>query len=724
MELESIFSEDIIARMKNSYAKDDRTTLYDHLNSAGKFAEQILSRLYISNEVLFKYRLDSSLLKQIISFATYVHDLGKLDPDFQRHLFEQTACIPHAFLSLYPANTALQKLFTTTEKRRDILNSIALLSIATHHSDYYDGLYDRYRSSRVNDNMFNTEESARILKDSFRTLDRLDRYGRYLYVLANGVLRTSDWTVSAKLRQKEVFIDDVESIRLAVKRYIKAKGEIRDYQELATHNRHKASYLKLPTGDGKTETALLAISSNVNKVIYTLPTVTTVESMRKRFYEYFGKGMVSFTHHLLLLSLYEEEGMERTKELKTQFRYLMRPVVATTIDRILLSIMNSRHYSMVEVALNHAYLVVDEIHSYPPYTLSLILNGLEYFKKFHGTRITVMSATLPNLIREKFTERLDLQPLIPTELSDKRYKSRNRVIIREEKTDLTNDLEDIVSYCKEKKNVLVVVNTVNRAVEVYEKLKEKIDGQSTRLFLIHGRYSLDDKRRKIDELNSMMESGVKLPTVLISTQLVEVSLNIDFDILFTEIAPLDALLQRFGRVNRYGLRPKAEVRIYPVKSYLPYQEEQIKATEENMIYEASSELDFLSATDNYYEKLRIDYEKELSKHPLEDFLGSISVSSFGEKTMRTRDGFITVPIIPVGRDLSLYEKLKEDFDKNKGNLKFMVDISRKIVEAPIFVVKDLIIRDQDFLNGVFLVKADYNQEIGLVPKSNGDALIY
>jgi CRISPR-associated endonuclease/helicase Cas3 len=724
MEMESIFSEDIIARMKNAYAKDDRTTLYDHLNSAGKFAEQMLSRLYISDEALSKYGLDSSLLKQIISFATYAHDLGKLDPDFQRHLFEQTACIPHAFLSLYPANIALQRLVVSNGKQRDILNAIALLSIATHHSDYHDGLYGRYRSSRSTDSLFNTEESARILKTSFRILDRLDRYGRYLYALANGVLRTSDWAVSAKLRQKEVFIEDVESIKSAVKKYIEAKGVIRDYQNLASNNENKASYLRLPTGDGKTETALLALPVNANKVIYTLPTVTTVESMRKRFHEYFGKDMVSFTHHLLLLSLYEEEGMERTRELKEQFRYLMRPIVATTIDRILLSVMNSRHYSMVEIALNNAYLVVDEIHSYPPYTLSLIVNGLEYFSKFHGTKILVMSATLPELIREKFTERLDLQPLIPDELSNKRYTGRNRVAIREEKTDLMNDLEDIVRFCKEKKNVLIVVNTVNRAVKVYEKLKEKIDDQSINLFLIHGRFSLEDKRRKIDELNSIMDSGADLPTILISTQLVEVSLNIDFDVLFTEIAPLDALLQRFGRVNRYGLRQKAEVRVYPVESCKPYQEGQIKATEENMIYDPSSELDFLSATDKYYERLRTEYERELSKHPLDDFINSISVSSFGEKTMRTRDGFVTVPVIPVGSDLSLYNKLKENYDMNKDKFEFIINISKKIVEAPVSIVKDLIIEDQDFLNGVFLIKADYSQEIGLISKPGGDALIY
>jgi len=64
------------------------------------------------------------------------------------------------------------------------------------------------------------------------------------------------------------------------------------------------------TGDGKTETALLPRFNNINKIIYTLPTVTTVESMRHRFEEYFGKYNVSFSHHLLFLSLHDEERLE------------------------------------------------------------------------------------------------------------------------------------------------------------------------------------------------------------------------------------------------------------------------------------------------------------------------------------------------------------------------------------------------------------------------------
>jgi hypothetical protein len=61
---------------------------------------------------------------------------------------------------------------------------------------------------------------------------------------------------------------------------------------------------------------------------------------------------------------------------------------------------------------------------------------------------------------------------------------------------------------------------------------------------------------------------------------------------------------------------------------------------------------------------------------------------------------------------------------NKDKFEFIINISKKIVEAPVSIVKDLIIEDQDFLNGVFLIKADYSQEIGLISKPGGDALIY
>jgi len=137
---------------------------------------------------------------------------------------------------------------------------------------------------------------------------------RYMYSFFNGVLRLSDWLASGKLNVEKTFFTDALEARRAVENYIMNKGwELRDYQEYTKDKTFNCGFLRLPTGDGKTETALLSRLSGINKIIYTLPTVTTVESMRHRFEDYFGKENISFSHHLLFLSLHEEERLDEKK---------------------------------------------------------------------------------------------------------------------------------------------------------------------------------------------------------------------------------------------------------------------------------------------------------------------------------------------------------------------------------------------------------------------------
>ena len=103
-------------------------------------------------------------------------------------------------------------------------------------------------------------------------------------------------------------------------------------------------------------------------------------------------------------------------------------------------------------------------------------------------------------------------------------------------------------------SVLVCCNTVRRAQRVYEKLKES--HPELQVELLHGRFNsvdrLEKEKRLLDQMSTKCRPNAR-GNVLVATQVVEVSLDVDFDTIFTEPAPLDALLQRFGRINR-GLR--------------------------------------------------------------------------------------------------------------------------------------------------------------------------
>ena len=145
---------------------------------------------------------------------------------------------------------------------------------------------------------------------------------------------------------------------------------------------------------------------------------------------------------------------------------------------------------------------------------------------------------------------------------------RHRIEIKE--GTIFDSIETIIKYYNQNKRIIVVCNTVQNAQNVYEMLKKRISIASDEIALLHSRFHYLDRHQKeqqaLDEQNK----------ILIGTQAIEVSLDIDYDIMFTEPAPLDALLQRFGRVNRKrkkGISPifvcqmggENDHYIYPIK---------------------------------------------------------------------------------------------------------------------------------------------------------------
>ncbi|MCX8095835.1 MAG: CRISPR-associated helicase Cas3', partial [Caldisericia bacterium] len=115
-------------------------------------------------------------------------------------------------------------------------------------------------------------------------------------------------------------------------------------------------------------------------------------------------------------------------------------------------------------------------------------------------------------------------------------------------------IKQILNQAENGKRVLVILNTVSQAQDVYEKLI-KLNRPNIKIFLLHSRFSLEDRKLKeVNILNNEFKNPKPLKEkegkILITTQVVEASLNIDADVLFTEICPLDSLVQRMGRVVR------------------------------------------------------------------------------------------------------------------------------------------------------------------------------
>jgi len=726
------FNEDELKLLKESKAKSSGESVYEHSYKAYNLSTKILEKSFISKSVIDseKIKIEQNIIKDVCAFHVFLHDLGKTDPGFQNEINgKNKSSVPHALLSLEKAKEKLEEItknYDISEEQKKLLISISLLSIASHHSDYYRDIYKEY----------NDEPAYEILKESMDYFDDLkypDYYPpseiKFLYTFFNGILRMSDWISSGNLDIKNLFFEDQKELSEKVKSYLKLKNfSLYNHQKNFKTN-FNCGFMRLPTGDGKTETALLA-NFPFNKLIYTLPTVTTVESMRHRFEECFGKENVSFSHHLLFLTLYDEGRLNE----EILHKYSMKKVVVTTIDKVLLSLMNYVHYPMLQMELNNSYLVVDEIHSYSPYTLSLILNSLEYLKKYHNTKILVMSATLPKIIENELKKRIDAEELIDNNTVEERYKEKRRVKLRKDFIDnkIDESIDDIVEMFKKGKKVLVVVNTVNKAKQIYEVLKnERHLKWRDEIFLIHSRFNQDDKRKNNDFLEKLKQNKDKKGFVLIATQIIEVSLDIDFDVMFTEISPFDSLVQRCGRINRKGKKEICDVFLFSPEIELPYKKEQIKVTKEILSnFEPETEMDFLTANDEYYNRLEDFYKKEFDKNPLDDFKG-IEKSKFGEELTRTRDSFITVPVIVTGENNEIYTKVKEHVnklnnlpsDEKDKKLEIIRFVLGNIIEVPIYIAKDknLEIFDEEIFDKfrITFINASYNPETGIIPKKQG-----
>jgi len=138
----------------------------------------------------------------------------------------------------------------------------------------------------------------------------------------------------------------------------------------------------------------------------------------------------------------------------------------------------------------------------------------------------------------------------------------NTYLISEEKVN-EEILEEIIKNYKSGFNQFIIVNTVRRSQEIYNALRNKIDGSSN-ILLLHSEFVWEDKQRKEKKLIEFKETG-KRPLILVSTQVIEVSLDISCEKMYTELAPADALGQRGGRLNRGGKVPDGAV----MKVFLP-----------------------------------------------------------------------------------------------------------------------------------------------------------
>ena len=340
--------------------------------------------------------------------------------------------------------------------------------------------------------------------------------------------------------------------------------------------------LKAPTGSGKTAAILLWAANNQaenGRLFYVLPHTASINAMHKRLQKIYCDKTVGVLHHKNAAYLYrvfenDYSSMDAAKMAQTisgLARELYHPIRVTTPHQILRVALSGKGWELGLAEFPNAFFVFDEIHAFEPLLVGLTLATVKWLKRM-GARVLFASATLPLFLEKILREEVGIADdnIIspdPGNDDDKGVldKIRHKVEIRP--GSLLASIEQIINEIRiSGKTALIVCNHVATSQKVYEKLREEFKDTK----LLHARFNAEDRFN----IELKIQSDIP-PRILVATQAVEVSLDLDYECGYIEPAPADALGQRFGRINRKGSRPEpAQVVIYeePSYKYLPYDE--------------------------------------------------------------------------------------------------------------------------------------------------------
>lgn len=543
--------------------------------------------------------------KKLVVEACRIHDLGKVNLVFQAMIcpklaekfhidVRKTQQIPHGFLSAVTISLDefddLSELFSDKDfgpfitavyyhhDREDHYNSPAIRKYAEKYymkqiEEYLNRKIRKLNSSNLDDLLFrNNVYTGKYIPDSNAWKE---------YLLIKGLLNKFDYTVSAGYENAESAIDLHEKKLVKnIEKFLNGK-ELRPAQKFMKMNRDKNLIVIAPTGSGKTEASLLWM--NGEKSFYTLPLKVSSNAIYLRIKENYEYKDVALLHSdAMAVYLREYNGNEDIGEKYERSKMLSQPLTVCTVDQLFRFVYRALGTEIFAATLKYSKLVLDEIQAYEPRVIATIIYGLKMIQEMGG-KFAIITATFPPVLKY-FMEQYGLvegKQYIFKDFTGKEYQvekyPRHKVEIRHSEMNL-----DEIRLRGKNRKVLVICNTVSKAQKLYKKL----EGEN--VWLLHSKYIRRDRaflERKIMGFSESGESGI-----WITTQIVAASLDIDFDILYTEMCTADSLLQRMGRCNRKGRYCPNEANIVVFDNRNGVSEGKRRSVYEDKLYDRSLEL--------------------------------------------------------------------------------------------------------------------------------------
>ena len=370
--------------------------------------------------------------------------------------------------------------------------------------------------------------------------------------------------------------------------------------------------VEAPTGEGKTEAALtatefLAHTTGAAGAIVAAPTMSTADGLFERVTDWARRSTAPGETTSMFLGHSKNTLNEAFRSMKyspimddkspsfagtdtegtvvaSQWmsgrkKGILSSFTVATVDQILLMVLQSKHVMLRHLGLVSKVVVIDEVHAYDTYMSEYLQVALQWLARY-GVPVVLLSATLPSAqkleLLTAYGEQLDVDvpdavssayPLVTTVSRDgveeRAVEARSTDL--HATVEIINDaLEHLSDVLIEKLEsggcALIVCNTIRRAQAVYHEMDAAFPGEAV---LHHAAFVASDRLEKEGELRRELGptvhrgAGRPMRRIVVATQVAEQSLDIDADLLVSDIAPIDLLVQRIGRLHRHD-RPDAD----------------------------------------------------------------------------------------------------------------------------------------------------------------------
>ena len=324
------------------------------------------------------------------------------------------------------------------------------------------------------------------------------------------------------------------------------------------NNEKQIFFLEAPTGIGKTFTALhlalqIAGEKNKERIISALPMTSIIDQTYEEYAKVINPNVLLKYHYLTNTKEYIVSDRETENE-KNCFRqendfisssWGLDQVIITTFNQILNAFYSNKNRDLIKFwTLRNSVIIFDEIQSVPRILLKDFSETVNFLSREFNIDFILMSATIPAI--KKF-----FKPETTCDLLDLKYYTmgfNNRYSLKFVETiDTVEKLTEEILRKSEKSNSLVcVVNTKKLALKIYEQIEKRF--HNDQIFLLSTLFIPEHRKNIIREIKERLEKGKK--TILISTQVIEAGVDLDFDCGFREFAPLYSIIQTAGRINR------------------------------------------------------------------------------------------------------------------------------------------------------------------------------